>query len=81
MSDGEDELPRDTWNDQLLDLDAVCRLIGGSKPVHPATVWRGVKAGRYPKPIQVSAKLRRWRRSKLVEAIAAAERGEAAPQA
>jgi hypothetical protein len=42
------------------DLPFVCRYYGGNKPVHPATIWRGVKAGRIPKPKEPSPNVRRW---------------------
>jgi predicted DNA-binding transcriptional regulator AlpA len=68
----------------LLDAKAACKLIGGSRPINPATLWRGVKSGFYPKPIKVSPNANRWLRSELVTAIErrAAERyGAAVPSA
>ena len=62
------------YDDDLLDEVATCRLIGGTKPIHPSTLWRGVKNGLYPRPIPVGPNMRRWRKSKLVAVIAAAER-------
>ena len=52
-------------NDELLDQEAACKFIGGTKPINPATLWRGVKDGRYSKPIKISAQAVRWRRSEL----------------
>lgn len=49
----------------LLDLYAACAFIGGSRPINPATLWRGVKAGRFAKPIKISAQAVRWRRREL----------------
>jgi predicted DNA-binding transcriptional regulator AlpA len=49
----------------LLDTDAACAFIGGTRPIDPATLWRGVKAGRYSKPIKISKQAVRWRRSEL----------------
>ena len=47
-----------------------CAVIGGeSKPINPATFYRGVKAGRYPAPVRVSANIVRVSRSKLVESL------------
>jgi predicted DNA-binding transcriptional regulator AlpA len=62
--------------EKLLDVKAACQLIGGSRPIHPATFWRGVKAGRYSKPIAVGPNLRRWYQSELEADVAraAAER-------
>jgi len=33
---------------ELLDRDAVCRFFGGSKPINPATLYRGVRKGAIP---------------------------------
>jgi predicted DNA-binding transcriptional regulator AlpA len=52
-------------NDELLDVDEACRFIGGTRPINPATLWRGVKSGRYSRPINISPQLVRWRRSEL----------------
>lgn len=46
--------------DGLYDLDAVCRYFGGTKPLHPATIYRGIEAGRYPRPVRVSTNANRW---------------------
>jgi predicted DNA-binding transcriptional regulator AlpA len=56
-------------NDDLLDVHAACQFLGGSRPINPATLWRGVKAGRYSKPIKVGAQAVRWRRSDLMADI------------
>jgi predicted DNA-binding transcriptional regulator AlpA len=45
----------------LLDKWEVCRLFGGSKPINPATLYRNIKAGRFPKPIRVGGSSR-WLR-------------------
>ncbi len=58
-----------TDNDTLLDTPSVCALIGGSRPINPATLWRGVKSGIYPKPIKVSPNANRWKRSEVLDAI------------
>lgn len=52
--------------DVLLDEKAACRLIGGTKPINPATLWRGIKAGRYSKPIKISPNGRRWLRREIL---------------
>ena len=57
-------------DDELLDEAATCRFFGGTKPIHPATLWRGVKKGRYSKPIHISDQAVRWRRSDLQADIA-----------
>ena len=53
----------------LLDANAACQLIGGTRPLHPSTLWRGVRAGIYPPPIKVSPNSNRWKRPELVEAV------------
>lgn len=55
--------------DDLLDVYAACQFIGGSRPINPATLWRGVKAGRFARPIKIGAQAVRWRRSELAADI------------
>jgi predicted DNA-binding transcriptional regulator AlpA len=44
-----------------MDTEAVCVFFGGtSKPLHRATLWRGVRDGRYPAPIKLSPRMCRW---------------------
>jgi hypothetical protein len=38
-------------DDELWDLDEVCVYHGGLRPLDPSTVWKGIKAGRFSKPI------------------------------
>lgn len=58
-----------------------CREIGGDeKPIHPATYYRGVAAGRYPAPEHPSPGISRIRRSKLHAALNAIEGGANAPR-
>jgi predicted DNA-binding transcriptional regulator AlpA len=52
-------------DEDLLDEAETCRFIGGSKPIDPSTLWRGIKAGRYSKPIHISAQAVRWIRGEL----------------
>jgi predicted DNA-binding transcriptional regulator AlpA len=54
----------------LLDIEAVCRFFGGSKPLHPATIYRGV-GKRYPRPIRVSPNVNRWLRIECEAALRA----------
>ena len=51
--------------DDLLDVYEACRFLGGNRPINPATLWRGVKAGRYARPIKIGPQSVRWRRSEL----------------
>ena len=52
--------------DEYLDVKAACRFIGGSKPIDPSTLWRGVRAGYYSAPDRIGPNMVRWRRSRLV---------------
>jgi predicted DNA-binding transcriptional regulator AlpA len=70
-------------SDDLLDVYAACAFIGGSRPINPATLWRGVKAGRYSRPIKIGPQSVRWRRSELAADIERmiAERDGRGPEA
>ena len=52
----------------LLDRRATTEFFGGTKPLHAATLYRGIRAGRYPRPVKVGA-LSRWLRSECEAAI------------
>jgi predicted DNA-binding transcriptional regulator AlpA len=58
-------------DDELLDIDEVCTFLGGSRPINPSTVWRGIKAGRFSAPVYVTKQNPRWRRSDLERDLAA----------
>ena len=49
--------------DPLLDRADVCRFFGGSKPIDPTTLYRGIRLGRYPRPVKVGPGSSRWLRS------------------
>jgi predicted DNA-binding transcriptional regulator AlpA len=40
-------------NVTLLDRRAVCQFFGGTRPLNPATLYRGIRKGRYPTPVKV----------------------------
>ena len=50
-------------------IQVACADIGGSKPVHPSTYYRGVRAGRYPPPEHPSPNISRVDRDKLAIAL------------
>ena len=54
----------------LLDRAEVCRYFGGSKPINPATLYRGIRQGRYPQPIHVGGSSR-WLREECEAALQA----------
>jgi hypothetical protein len=60
MTDNRND-PPDEW----LDISAVCAFIGGTRPINPATYYRGVKAGRYSAPEQRGANVKRVSKIKL----------------
>ena len=51
-----------------LDIRAVCRKIGGSRPIDPSTVYRKIQAGLLPKPIKLG-RVARWREDEIDEVL------------
>jgi predicted DNA-binding transcriptional regulator AlpA len=49
------DLEKSPWT-----IREVAAFFGGSKPLHPATVYRGVKEGRIPPPYHPSPGIARW---------------------
>ena len=62
---------------ELLDIEQVCAFFGGTKPLHPATIYRGAGI-RYPKPIKVGPNANRWLRSECEAALREMTAGRAA---
>ena len=56
-------------SDDLLDLKAACAFYGGTRPINPATLYRGIRKGRYPRPIKVGPGSSRWLRSECEAAL------------
>jgi len=54
--------------ENLLDKVEVCRFFGGSRPLNPATLYRGIKAKRYPQPVHVGGSSR-WLRIECEHAL------------
>jgi predicted DNA-binding transcriptional regulator AlpA len=50
-------------NHEMMDLAATCAFFGGTKPIHPATLYRGMRAGIYPLPAKMGPNTSRWIRS------------------
>jgi predicted DNA-binding transcriptional regulator AlpA len=42
----------------LLDRKEVCRLLGGSRPINPATLYRHIRKGLLPRPIKLGGSSR-----------------------
>jgi len=49
-------------------IEAACQIIGGDKPIHPSTYYRGAKAGIYPKPKRVGPNISRVDLDKVADA-------------
>jgi predicted DNA-binding transcriptional regulator AlpA len=47
----------------LLDRADVCRFFGGTRPIDPATLYRGIRKGRFPRPVKIGPGTSRWLRS------------------
>jgi predicted DNA-binding transcriptional regulator AlpA len=58
---------------QLLNRGEVCRFFGN---IHPSTLWRGIRQGRYPAPIRIGPQLRRWSRADCETALRAMMQGD-----
>jgi predicted DNA-binding transcriptional regulator AlpA len=68
---------------ELVDEAHACRILGGeTSPIHRSSLWRGINAGRFPKPLKIGQGTNRWRRDELVafldHLMAARDRGQAA---
>ena len=62
---------------ELLDRREVCRFFGGTKPLDPATLYRGIRKGRYPAPVKVGPGSSRWLRAECEAALAQMAEGRA----
>jgi predicted DNA-binding transcriptional regulator AlpA len=63
--------------DHLLDRREACAFFGGSKPINPSTLYRGIRQGRYPAPIKVGPGSSRWLREECEAALQAMVEGRA----
>ncbi len=54
---------------ELLDRLSVLRLFGGNRPINAATLYRGIRAGRYPAPVKIGPGASRWLRSECEAAL------------
>jgi predicted DNA-binding transcriptional regulator AlpA len=55
---------------ELLERAEVCRFFGGpTKPIDASTLYRGIRANRYPKPIKIGSGSSRWLRSECEAAL------------
>jgi predicted DNA-binding transcriptional regulator AlpA len=61
----------------LLDRVEVCRFFGGTRPLNPATLYRGIRVGRYPAPVKVGPGSSRWLRAECEAALRVMAEGRA----
>jgi predicted DNA-binding transcriptional regulator AlpA len=59
----------------LLDKREVCRLFGGTRPINSSTLYRGIRQGRYPKPVHVGPGSSRWLREECEAVLVAMAQG------
>ena len=53
---------------ELLNRKAVCYLFGG---INPSTLYRGIRDGRFPRPVKIGPGSSRWLRQECEAALAA----------
>ena len=51
-----------------LDIEAVCRKIGGNRPIDRSTVYRKIQSGLLPKPIKLG-RVSRWREDEIDQVL------------
>ena len=56
---------------ELMTLAATCAFFGGDRPIHYSTLYRGIAAGRYPRPVAVGPNTKRWQRVECEAALRA----------
>jgi hypothetical protein len=63
---------------ELWDREVTCLFFGGTKPIHPATLYRGIRRGVFPQPIKIGVGVVRWRAGECRAALErmAAERSQ-----
>ena len=55
------------WNETTFDLDRILRIdeVALLVGLSPATIWREIKAKRFPAPVKISARRVGWRTSDI----------------
>jgi predicted DNA-binding transcriptional regulator AlpA len=61
----------------LLDKQEVLSFFGGTRPLNASTLYRGINAGRYPRPLKVGPGSSRWLRSECEAALRSMIEGRA----
>ena len=70
LSGAQNRNPEHAERSELLDAGAVCALLGGSRPIHQSTLYRGIRSGRFPKPIKIGPKCSRWFKDECTDFVA-----------
>jgi predicted DNA-binding transcriptional regulator AlpA len=60
---------------ELLDRRAACEFFGGSRPINAATLYRGIRQGRFPRPVKVGPGSSRWLREECETVLQAMVEG------
>lgn len=69
-------------SETLIDLAGACEFFGGEKsPIDRSTFYRGIRAGRFPKPIKIGKHLSRWRLADCEAALQKMIDASSSPQA
>jgi predicted DNA-binding transcriptional regulator AlpA len=58
-------------NSPLMSIAETCQFFGGDKPIDPATLYRGIKTSRFPRPIKIGPGISRWHRAECEAALKA----------
>lgn len=58
----------------LVDEKQACAILGVGDPISHATFRRGIRSGKYPKAIKITASRARWSIEELNEALAKMKR-------
>jgi predicted DNA-binding transcriptional regulator AlpA len=61
-------MERPQMTTELLDAKAVAAFFGGNRPLNLATLYRGIRHGRFPPPVRVGGSSR-WLRSECEAAL------------
>jgi predicted DNA-binding transcriptional regulator AlpA len=52
---------------ELINRKEACQLFGGqAKPIDASTLYRGIRQGRYPRPVKVGPGSSRWLRAEMI---------------
>ena len=54
---------------ELVDAKEACRILGGSRPINHATLYRGIADGRFPPPVKLGGGTSRWVKAELLAEI------------